>query len=184
MKSVALYARVSTVDKDQNPETQLLPLRDWAKSNTIGLEVTEYIDQASATDLRGRVRWGQLQRDVAAGQVGAVVVLRLDRAFRSMAHAMAVLEQWKISGVRFVSITQQFDTSSALGVLALHILLAFAEFERGLLKERGAEGMARAKAEGKHVGRPKGSKDKGRRRRAGYMRRWEEKKVANNALSK
>ena len=61
----ALYARVSTVDKDQNPETPLRILREHAEAR--GWTVTgEYVDHASAADLRGRVAWRQVWNDDAA----------------------------------------------------------------------------------------------------------------------
>ncbi|MGH2770356.1 MAG: recombinase family protein, partial [Actinomycetota bacterium] len=57
--NVALYARVSTNDKDQNPETQLRPLREHVKALS-DVVVGEFIDKASADDLRGRRAWRRL----------------------------------------------------------------------------------------------------------------------------
>lgn len=63
---VALYARVSTTDKDQEPETQLLPLRDFCRAQGWQI-VGEFVDRASATDLRGRTAWRDLLAHAAQG---------------------------------------------------------------------------------------------------------------------
>jgi len=70
---VALYARVSTSDKEQNPDTQLLPLREFAAA--LGWMLAgEFIDYASATDLRGRTAWRRLLDDAARRRVDLIVV--------------------------------------------------------------------------------------------------------------
>ncbi len=84
---VAIYARESTRDKDQNPETQLRPLREHLG----GLEnvqfVGEFVDTASADDLRGRRDWRRLLELVRLRRVDVIIVWRLDRAFRSVVTA-------------------------------------------------------------------------------------------------
>lgn len=151
---VALYARVSTRDRDQNPETQLFALREYADRHEMEI-VGEYIDEASAGDFRRRVRWRDLISDVKLRKCEAVLVLRLDRAFRSVKEAVNTLEDFDHHRVAFVSITQDIDTGSPMGKFLLHQLAAFAELEHDLISERVREGMNRAKAEGKHVGRPR-----------------------------
>ncbi|MDG0868081.1 recombinase family protein [Candidatus Lucifugimonas marina] len=148
----ALYARVSTRDKEQNPETQLLVLRDWAERQ--GLEPTEYVDHASGKDLN-RPAWQALARDWRNGKVDVVVVLRLDRAFRSIVDMHNCFDEWEGRGIRFASITQPIDTATATGKLMVNILAAFAEFEREIASERIREGQARARKEGKKIGRAK-----------------------------
>ncbi len=61
---VALYARVSTSDKDQNPETQLVPMREFVQPPSL-VTFEEYVDYASATDLLHRVQWWQLLEDAS-----------------------------------------------------------------------------------------------------------------------
>ena len=171
MTRVALYARVSTRDKDQNPETQLYALRNYAAQR--GWEiVVEYVDQASATDLRGRTAWRDLLEDVRTGGIDLVLVTKLDRAFRSSKDTydnLAYLDQHKVG---FIATTQPIDTSTSTGKLLLGVLAAVAEFERALIVERTLEGLSRAKAQGKRLGRPPGSKDKTKRSRRGYLIRW------------
>jgi DNA invertase Pin-like site-specific DNA recombinase len=152
----AIYARVSTADKEQSPDTQLLPLREYVQAQGWTL-AGEYVDRASATDLRGRTAWRQLLDDAGRRRVDAIVVWKLDRAFRSVAHMAQTVEQfrrWKV-GLRRLS-EPWLDTSgtSPVGDLMLNILASFAQFERALIAERVRAGMARAKRQGKHVGRP------------------------------
>ena len=170
---VALYARVSTRDRDQNPETQLYALRQFAEMREWDV-VKEYVDHASATDLRGRTAWRELLEQVRKGGIDLVAVLKLDRAFRSAKDTYDTLADFNERKVGFIAITQPIDTTTATGKLLLGVLAAVAEFEKALIVERTKEGLARAKAQGKRLGRPPGSKDKKKRRRRGYLLRWAE----------
>ncbi len=167
----AIYARVSTRDKDQDPNTQLLPLREHARAQG-WMVIQEYVDQASALDLRGRTAWRQLLRDANLRRFGCVLVLRLDRAFRSVGDLHRVLEPWQPLGVELVSLREGFDTKTATGRLLMNFLASFAEFEVELIRERINDGLARARAEGKHLGRPPGRKDSHPRKKGGYRLRW------------
>ncbi len=151
-KRTAIYARVSTKGKDQNPETQLRVLREWA-SNQAG-EFTEYVDLASGKDLN-RPAWKRLTADWRDGRIDTIAVLRLDRAFRSVFDMHSCFAEWEGRGIRFASITQPIDTGTPAGKMLTTILAAFAEFERDLIGERVREGLARAQSEGKTLGRPK-----------------------------
>jgi len=159
---VALYARVSTRDKDQNPETQLHRLRavvaqhpDWRVAET-------YVDHAPATDLARRTAWRRLLDDAARRRFDAVLVFKLDRAFRSVKHLHDTLAVWEPSGIGFLSAQEGFDTTTPLGRLLLNLLASLAEFELDLIRERVAAGMARAKAEGRRIGRPRVADDPAR----------------------
>jgi len=141
---VAVYARVSTSDKEQNPDTQLLPLRDFCIAH--GYEVfDEYIDHAPANDLAHRTQWRRLLDDAAKRKFKRVLVFKLDRAFRSVKHMHDPLSAWEMVGVSFKSSREQFDTSTALGRLLLNLLAALAEFELELIRERVKAGMDRAR---------------------------------------
>ena len=153
---VGIYARVSTTDKDQNPETQLLPLREFAAAQRWTV-AGEFVDHASATDLRGRTAWRDLLAQAARRKLDLIVVWKLDRAFRSVAHMATAVEQLRRWGVGLRSYSEPWlDTSGAspVGELMLNILASFAQFERALIAERVRAGMVRAKKHGKHVGRP------------------------------
>ena len=153
---IGIYARVSTADKDQDPETQLLPLREFCRAQG-WIAAGEYVDHASATDLRGRTAWRRLLEDAARRKVDVILVWKLDRAFRSVAHMATTVEQLRRWGVGLRSYSEPWlDTSgtSPVGDLMLNILASFAQFERALIAERVKAGMARARKQGKHVGRP------------------------------
>lgn len=149
MPIAALYARVSTRDKDQDPEVQLRILRQWAERQ--GLETREYIDHASGGNLN-RPGWQEMMADMKAGHVDVIAVLRLDRAFRSVLDMSVTLQALNGRGVRFAAATQDLDTSTATGKLLVNLLGSFGEFERDLSSERIKEGMAKSD---KKPGRPR-----------------------------
>jgi len=161
---VGIYARVSTSDKEQDPETQLMPLRDYCQVQ--GWEiVTEYVDHAPANDQVRRTSWRKLLDDAAKRKFTVVLVFKLDRAFRSVKHMHDTLAAWELVGVSFKSIREQFDTSTALGRLLLNLLASLAEFELEMIRERVKAGMDRARRQGKKIGRPKVTDRKGFNRR-------------------
>jgi DNA invertase Pin-like site-specific DNA recombinase len=149
---VALYARVSTRDKAQDPELQLHPLREYAAAR--GWRPTEYVDRAPAGDLAGRTAWARLLADVRRRRVDQVLAWKLDRPFRSTLHCLSTLQDWGHRGVGFACLTQEIDTTSPTGRLLLTLLAAVAEFERGLIRERVKEGLANARRKGAKIGRP------------------------------
>ena len=159
----ALYARVSTVDGDQNPETQLRILRDHAAAR--GWQVVgEYVDHASAADLRGRLAWRQVWNDDAPFW-DILVVTKIDRGWRSVLAMLTDVERMDARGKSFQAATQpDLHTGGPIGRLVLSIMGAFAEFERELIRERTREGIARARAEGKPIGK-RGADRKPRRKR-------------------
>jgi DNA invertase Pin-like site-specific DNA recombinase len=151
---VGLYARVSTSDRDQNVETQLMPMRDFCHAQ--GWEIhREYVDQVSANDLAHRTAWRELLDDAAKHRFSVVLVFKLDRAFRSVKHMHDTLAAWEVAGVSFRSVREQFDTSTALGRLLLNLLASLAEFELELIRERVKAGMDRARRQGHRIGRPR-----------------------------
>lgn len=149
----AIYARVSTALKQerQNPETQLLPLRAFCKAR--GWTITaEYVDDISA--VKKRPEYDRMLAAARAGQFQIILVVKLDRLFRSMyefARVVAELSRWN---VRLVCSDQNIDTdkSSPGGILLMNIIAAVAEFERSLISERVKAGIARARAEGRPHG--------------------------------
>ncbi len=152
---MALYARVSTRDKDQNPETQLLRLRNFVTAHADWQVTCEYVDRASANDTVHRTAWRRLLDDAAKHRFDAVLVFKLDRAFRSVKHMHDTLAVWEPLHIGFLSAQEGFDTTTALGRLLLNLLASLAEFELELIRERVTAGMERAKREGKAIGRPR-----------------------------
>jgi DNA invertase Pin-like site-specific DNA recombinase len=161
-----MYVRVSTDDKGQNLDTQRIPLREFCAAQGWA-EVTEYADEASATDLRGRVQWRRLLDEGSKRKVDLVLVWRLDRAFRSVLDAAQTLERLRAWGVGLRSYQEPWlDTTSPFGEALYYITVAYAQLERGILRERVKAGMDRAKREGKHVGRPSVTA------RTGFAEKW------------
>ncbi len=158
---VAIYARISTADKDQNPDTQLLSLREFAAAQ--GWTVAgEFTDCAPATDLRARTAWRELLEQAARRRVDLVLVWRIDRAFRSVLDAATTLERLRAWGVGLRSYTEPWlDTTSPFGEALYYITAAYAQLERGILAERVRAGMDRARRQGRRLGRPGGTQREG-----------------------
>ena len=93
-----------------------------------------------------------LLRDIEAGAIDCVVVYKVDRLSRSLLDFAKIVEIFERSNVSFVSVTQQFNTTSSMGRLTLNILLSFAQFEREIIGERIRDKIAAAKRKGKHTG--------------------------------
>lgn len=155
MTTVGIYARISTDDKNQDPDTQLLPLRAYCERQ--GWPVfQEYIDRAAATDFGRRHRWNCMLLDASVKHFDLMLVYRLDRAFRSVLDGVNTLERLRGWHVGFRSLSEPYiDTTTPFGEAMFHISAAWAQLESGILGERVSAGMARAKAQGIHVGRPR-----------------------------
>ena len=181
---VALYARVSTSDKNQDPETQLMPLRDFCRAQRWEVH-REYVDHAPATDIAHRTAWRDLLDDAARKRFQVVLVFKLDRAFRSVKHMHDTLAAWELVGMSFRSVREQFDTSTALGRLLLNVLASLAEFELELIRERVKAGMERARRQGHRIGRPRVTDRRGFSRRFGdILERLREGSVSRRGAAK
>ena len=107
--------------------------------------------------------------DTAKRRFPIVLVFKLDRAFRSVKHMHDTLAAWELVGVSFVSVREQFDTSTAIGRLMLNMLASIAEFELELIRERVKAGMDRARRQGRRIGRPRVADRRGFNRRFGAI---------------
>jgi site-specific DNA recombinase len=94
----------------------------------------------------------QLLEDVAANRIDTIVVYKVDRLTRSLADFAKIVEALDARGVSFVSVTQQFNTTSSMGRLTLNILLSFAQFEREVTGERIRDKIAASKRKGMWMG--------------------------------
>ena len=112
---VALYARVSTNDREQDPETQLMALRAYCEARSWTIQ-GEYVDQAPARDLGARTSWRELLDQAARRRFEVLVVAAYDRAFRSAKHMYEALEVLELAGVAFHSLREQLDTTRKQGV--------------------------------------------------------------------
>jgi DNA invertase Pin-like site-specific DNA recombinase len=153
MKRVALYARISTADKGQDLETQLLPLREYIV-NRGWILYKEYTDVMSwAKD--NRPWFIELMQDSQKRKFDVVLVFRFDRCSRSSKHLINTLETLRALGIDFVSYQESIDTSTPAWQMMFTIISAFAQFERNIIQERVKAWLYRAKQQGKHIGRPK-----------------------------
>src|SRR6202162_3251231 len=94
----------------------------------------------------------RLLSDIRAGRIDIVVVYKVDRLTRSLADFARLVELFDAHGVSFVSVTQQFNTTSSMGRLTLNVLLSFAQFEREVTGERIRDKIAASKRKGLWVG--------------------------------
>jgi DNA invertase Pin-like site-specific DNA recombinase len=155
---VALYARVSTLDKGQDPETQLIQLREYAKRRNFEI-IGEFIDYASGTS-EERKQYKQMMEAAKKRKLDVVLVWRYDRFARSTQALVNALKEFKNLGIDFISYQENIDTTTPTGELIFHVMASLAQFESSLISERVKAGMQRAKAQGKNISRPKLAKNK------------------------
>jgi DNA invertase Pin-like site-specific DNA recombinase len=94
----------------------------------------------------------RLMADIHTGKVAVVVVYKVDRLTRSLSDFAKIVEQFDKSHVSFVSVTQQFNTTTSMGRLTLNVLLSFAQFEREVTGERIRDKIAASKKKGMWMG--------------------------------
>lgn len=162
----AIYCRVST--RDQHPENQRIELEEYAKRMGYKYEIFEETESTRNT----RPIKQELLRRLRQKEFEGVLIWKLDRWARSLSEMIVEVKELIDKNIVFVSLKDSIDLSNAAGRLTFHIFSAFAEFEREIIRERTLLGLARAKKEGKKLGRPEGSKDKKERRKSGYHLRY------------
>lgn len=153
MKRAALYMRVSTKGHGQTTETQALALRDYAGHRGFTI-VEEYRDEGISGSKDSRPALDKLMKDARARKFDVVIVARFDRFGRSTRHLILALEEFHTLGIDFISLNESIDTSTTIGKFFFTVLGAFAEFERGIIRERVQAGVDRARRQGKRFGRP------------------------------
>jgi DNA invertase Pin-like site-specific DNA recombinase len=148
-RTVALYARVSTLD--QSCDMQLEDLRRYAAR--FGRSC-EYVDVGVSGAQRRRPQLDALMKDAHKRLFDVLLVWKFDRFARSVKHLVDSLEEFRALGIDFISYTEGVDTTTPSGELLFHIMGAVAQFERDLIAERVRAGIAHARAMGKRIGRP------------------------------
>ena len=155
-RTVALYVRVSTgyqVDKDSLP-FQKQELRNYCRHvlhiEESRLEVFE--DAGKSGKNTKRPAFERMMAKVKAGLVSHVIVYKIDRISRNLVDFSLMYDDFKYNRVTFISLNEQFDTSSAIGEAVLKIILVFAELERKLTSERVKDIMIGRANEGKWNG--------------------------------
>lgn len=153
-KTVALYARVSTLD--QSCAMQLEDLRRYVAR--FGRSY-EYVEIGVSGAQRRRPQLDALMKDARKRLFDVVLVWKFDRFARSVKHLVDSLEEFRALGIDFISFTEGVDTTTPSGELLFHIMGAVAQFERDLIAERVRAGIAHARAMGKRIGRPRADID-------------------------
>lgn len=138
------YARTSTLDQKASIEAQV---RDLKAAGCDKL----FSEQVSSVDVEKREKLSQALDFIREGDT--LVVTKLDRLARSVAHLLSITDTLKAKGASLRILNMGIDTSTPTGKLMLTVLGGIAEFERGIMLERQREGIAKAKAAGKYKGR-------------------------------
>jgi DNA invertase Pin-like site-specific DNA recombinase len=154
IQCVALYARVSTLHGQQDPEMQLSELREYATRRGLSIH-EEYVDQGVSGSKESRPALNRLMSDAQRCRFDAVLVWKIDRFGRSLKHLVNSLADLSAYGIAFISLRDNLDLSTPSGRLMFQIIGAMAEFERALIQERVRAGLRNAKAKGKRIGRPR-----------------------------
>jgi DNA invertase Pin-like site-specific DNA recombinase len=142
---VALYARVSTANGQQDPEMQLRELREYAGHRGLTI-VGEYVDRVTGSK-DSRPSLNSLMTEANQRKFDAVLVWKLDRFGRSLRHLVNALAELEALGLTFISLRDNLDLSTPSGRLMFQIIGAMAEFEKA--------GLRNARAKGKKLGRPR-----------------------------
>jgi DNA invertase Pin-like site-specific DNA recombinase len=156
-KRAALYLRVST--SEQNTELQRTELE--AVAQRAGWQIVEVYEDAGFSGKNGRDKrpaFDRLLKDATRRKFDIVAVWAVDRLGRSLKDLVNTLHELQATGVDLYLNKQALDTSTPTGRALFGMLGVFAEFERDMIVERVRSGVARAKANGKQLGRPRRDK--------------------------
>src|SRR3981081_3504893 len=155
----AIYTRVSTDKGLEQDFTSLAAQYDASQAYIRSqahagwaLVRSKYDDGGFSGGNTDRPALQRLLEDLRAGKVDIIVVYKVDRLTRSLADFAKLVELFDQQGVSFVSVTQQFNTTTSMGRLTLNVLLSFAQFEREVIGERVRDKIAASKKKGIWVG--------------------------------
>ncbi len=154
-KRAAIYARVSTKNH-QTPKNQIARLREVA--DKAGWEIVEEFVDRGISGAKGRDKRPAFDRLCMAAtrrEIDVVMAWSVDRLGRSLQDLVAFLGELQAAGVDLYLDRQGVDTTTPAGKALFQMMGVFAEFERAIIQERVHAGLARARAEGKRLGRPK-----------------------------
>ena len=137
----------------QDPEVQLQALRAHARNRNWTI-VEEFIDHGFSGAKEQRPALDRMMKAAWAGTFHAVLVWRFDRFARSVKHLLAALEKFRSLNINFISLQEQFDTSTPIGQAMFTIIGAMAQLERDITIDRVKAGLNRARLRGVRLGRP------------------------------
>jgi DNA invertase Pin-like site-specific DNA recombinase len=153
-KRIALYVRTSTVNGQttKNQERELQAVAERHGWTVVTIFKDQGISGAKGRDKRPGL--DRLMQAVARREIDLVAAWSVDRLGRSLTDLLGVLQELHAKGVDLYLHQQGLDTSTPSGRAMFQMLGVFAEFERAIIRERVMAGLARARAEGKQLGRP------------------------------
>lgn len=146
---VAIYCRVST--QDQTVDNQKLPLIQYCER--MGWTYEIFTEQESTRKTRP-IQWDLYNR-LLKKEFDGLLIYKFDRWARSTKELVEHMENLIDKSIRVISYSENIDLDSSMGRAMLTIISAFAQLERDLIRERTLAGLARAKAQGKTLGRPR-----------------------------
>ncbi len=152
-KRCAIYVRVSS--DSQKVDLQETELREFAARRGWSV-IRVFADKGISGAKETRPALNQLMTECRLRRVDIVAVWKFDRLARSVKQLVTTLDEFHTLGIDFVSLTEQIDTSTAMGKMTFHVLGAVAELERALIGERTVAGLREARRKGKRLGRPPG----------------------------
>lgn len=153
-KRAAIYLRVSTTG--QTVENQRRELEQIAEHR--GWTVAGIYEDAGISGAKGRDQrpgFDQMLKDASRRKFDVVMAWAIDRMGRSLRDLLDTIEHLEATGVDLYLDQQNIDTTTPAGKLLFQVTGAFAEFERSMIRQRVNAGLARAKAQGKRLGRPR-----------------------------
>jgi len=152
MKKVGIYARVST--PDQSTEMQINDLKRYCEQR--GFQIYRIYEDLGISGVKeSRPSLDELIKDARKKRFEICLVWKFDRFFRSCAHMLSALQEFRDLGIDFISYSEGIDTSTSIGKMVFTFLSAVAEFERSLIRERVQAGIDTARRNGVKLGRPK-----------------------------
>lgn len=181
---VAIYSRVSTDKQDADKQEEMIT--NFA--NRQEYIIYKYYKDICSGKKDKRPQFNILLQDMRMGCFDAIVVYDLTRIGRSLNHLLQLFEEFDNRGIKFISMKENFDTTTPTGKLMLRMLMLLAEWQREIIassiKDRLQHYKKQLDEKGYYItkdgkkkttlGRPEGSGDKKRRKLSGYHRRWAE----------
>ena len=167
---VAIYVRVSTDMQDYDQQTdacrKYCEIKEWN-------DFQIFSEKKSST--KERPVWEELLKQAREGKFNKIIVFRLDRAWRSSRQFIMDFDSLASRGIYTISVMEGLDPTTPLGKAMMTILVALAELERTNISIATKQRLEALKNMGKTLGRPKGSKDKKKRKTTGYHLRYAKK---------
>lgn len=172
MNKVAIYCRIST--NSQTLYNQKMVLAEYAHKRNWEFDIYEEIESTKNTR---PVKYSLMEQIRLGVKYDAVIVQWFDRWARDYHELICDLKELTKYNIQFISVGDRINISTKTGKEALRLLMAFYKFELSKISERTKLGLLRAKEEGKLTGRPKGAKDRAKRKTAGYFEREARKRI-------